>query len=232
MHSLISAAALVVGNRLAGVRVEYSHGLNGNAELLERFRYRIYVEELGKPLPTADHANKRLPDPDDATGHHFMAFADERMVGCVRLHMAPQVPDYCLAMLGLQRFAALCDRSFGYVSKLMIARDRRGAGIGYELMRRMIAFGHSAPYFGEIAFFHTNPRLVPLYERIGFRRFGKTFSAPFVGRQVPMQIIGGDVGHFQRCASPLLATAKRYPIDSERLRGLLSRIPSANLDSP
>ena len=228
-RSLTLAAS--VASRFAGVQIDEAHGSELELDELERFRYRIYIEELGKSLPGADHARHRLGDADDASAFHFIAHSDGGdVVGCVRLHMAPDIPANCIAQLGLARFAAAHDRAFGYVSKLMIQRDLRGLGIAQELMRHMVRFGHSAPFFGETAFFHCHPRLVPTYERVGFRRFGRIFRDPHVGRQVPMHIVGGDVAHFERCRSSLLRTAREFRIDDVRKARLFALIPRATED--
>jgi predicted GNAT family N-acyltransferase len=216
-----------VSNRFAGMRIEHASGSDFALDELERFRYRIYIEELGKSLPTADRARRRLGDPDDASAFHFIARAGNGdIVGCVRLHMAPDLPEDCIGRLGIARFAAEHDRAFGYVSKLMVQRDLRGLGIAQDLMLHMVRFGHSAPFFGEIAFFHCHPRLVPTYERVGFRRFGRPFLDTHVGRQVPMHIVGGDVEHFERCRSSLASTAREFRIDEKRKARLSALIPA------
>lgn len=192
---------------------------------LERFRYQIYIKEQRKPLPWADHARERLPDPFDGSGHHFTYHCGTDLLGCSRLHVHEEVPLEALHRLNLAGFAARYDGQFGYVSKLMVARTRRGVGVPYELMKAMVEVGSSDPWRIEIAFFNCHPKLVPLYERTGFRRFGATFEDPHVGAQVPMHIICGDVDHFRHCGSVLTATASRFRIHPERKRALLALIP-------
>ena len=42
-------------------------------EAIYRFRYRIYVEEMGRYGSIADHQGKRLVEDDDTAGHLIAA---------------------------------------------------------------------------------------------------------------------------------------------------------------
>ena len=53
-------------------------------EKLYRFRYAVYVEEMGRPQRYADHGRKRIEEPLDAPAANFIALKDEEVVGCVR----------------------------------------------------------------------------------------------------------------------------------------------------
>lgn len=203
-----------------------AYGAGAHLEAIERFRYGIYVQEMGKRLPYAQHDQLRLPDPYDDTAHHLFAL-DRRgnLVGCVRLHMAPTLPGEFLDAMKLGAFAKAYDRPFGYVSKLMVRRSSRGLGVALGLMKAMVRLGHTDPFRGEVAFFHCRQRLVSLYERMGLRTFGEPFDDPYVGLQVPMFILGGDVEHFTLCRSPLLSVARRFPLAFERKAKLLAALP-------
>lgn len=194
---------------------------------LERFRYAIYIEELGKPLASADHKTRRLPDPADPSAFHFTFHGHSgEIVGCVRLHLHPRLPQGVVQQLGLADFERQHDRPFGYVSKLMVAKGFRGGAVSVALMKAMVEFGHGAPNHGEVAFFHCHPKLVRLYEKFGFRRFGAAFEDAQSGStQVPMFIMGGDTAHFRACASPMALTAERFNIPPARKAQLLRLIP-------
>ena len=54
-------------------------------ERLYEFRYRIYVEEMGRHQRYADHTRRRIEEPLDATAAHFLAVDPAgEVVGCLR----------------------------------------------------------------------------------------------------------------------------------------------------
>jgi len=225
-----------VGMRL-GIRLSESYAAFSNTvriargdyeglEAIEQFRYQIYVLEQGKILPGVDHSCRRVRDVHDRAAYHFTAHdIGGALIGYARLHLNDQLPPGTLERLGLTKFAWQYDRTFGYVSNLMVARTYRGAGIAVQLMRSIGDFGQSPPQHGELAFCHCRPGLAPLYKHLGFRSFGDSYTDPNVGSQVPMYLIGGDLDHFKVCRSPLASMGLKYRLTSERKRYLLSLIP-------
>jgi predicted GNAT family N-acyltransferase len=188
-------------------------------EKIYRLRYRIYIEELKKNLPWADHARKRLTDPHDTGAVHF---AVRRLggepVGCVRLHLGAAIPGELLELMQIRDLVARDGYRCGYVSKLMVDRSLRGKGASLLMMMHMIE--HGAPAGGEYALFHCNPKLCRLYERYGFRRFGKPFEMAHVGTQICMINLFGDADHFLRVNSPLAEHVERFRLPECRLQAL------------
>src|SRR5665213_76010 len=58
-------------------------------EAVYRFRYRIYVDELGREIGGVDHAGRRVCDDEDERphSHHFYVGTPERIEGIVRLRV-------------------------------------------------------------------------------------------------------------------------------------------------
>ena len=55
-------------------------------EAIYRFRYDIYVEEMGRYQATADHDRRRLFEPEDINGNHVFAVDDRGdVVGVARV---------------------------------------------------------------------------------------------------------------------------------------------------
>ena len=51
---------------------------------VERLRYRVSVNEMGKPYPNADHRRQRLSDPLDEVSLILGAFDGDTLIGTVR----------------------------------------------------------------------------------------------------------------------------------------------------
>ena len=56
----------------------------GEREAIYRFRYDVYVEEMGRYRSIADHDRRMLVEPEDATANHVYALADGEVVGAAR----------------------------------------------------------------------------------------------------------------------------------------------------
>lgn len=227
----VTARLLSMG---AGVTIRRYSALDRSADSynamlpsLEQFRYEIYIAELQKSLPGADHFRRRLPDEHDATAYHFLAASKRNSIdGCVRLHMTPHVPEQSQRALALDKYLDGYSYPVGYVSKLMVRRSLRGGTTARQLMEAMVEFSRNEYENAEICFFHCNPKLVRLYAYYGFRQFGEAFHDPAVGAQVPMYFMPGDVEHFKSIGSPLYPTAKRRPIPQDLKAYLTSLLHS------
>jgi predicted GNAT family N-acyltransferase len=188
-------------------------------EKMFELRYRIYIQELKKNLPSADHERTRLPDPLDPGAAHFVVNRlSGQLVGCVRLHLGTAIPAQMLQAMQIADFVTRDNHRCGYVSKLMVERSLRGKGASVLMMMRMIEYGAAAG--GQYALFHCNPKLVNLYERFGFRRFGQPFELPYVGTQVSMINLFGDSDHFANVGSPLACFVRRFRLPDDRLHFL------------
>jgi predicted GNAT family N-acyltransferase len=180
-------------------------------------RYRVYIQELKKDLPWADHERKWLTDPYDSTGatHFAVSRLGGQLVGCVRLHLSTAIPKVLLEEMQIADPIERDGYRCGYVSKLMVERSLRGKGASLLMMMSMIEHGAAAG--GQYALFHCNPRLARLYEKLGFRQFGEPFQMAHVGTQIPMINLFGDVDHFAKVGSPLAKFVRRYRLPEDRL---------------
>jgi Acetyltransferase (GNAT) domain len=75
------------------IRVAESHA---DLEKTYRFRYQIYVEEMGRVQKYADHARRRIEDRLDKNAVNLAAFRDGKVVGVVRINFPREsdVGDY------------------------------------------------------------------------------------------------------------------------------------------
>ena len=57
-----------------------------------RFRYQVYVEEMGRYRSVADHEGRKLIEADDATARLYYATDGERPVGAMRHNWGGDAP--------------------------------------------------------------------------------------------------------------------------------------------
>lgn len=93
---------------------------------IERFRYSIYIDEMHKPLPWANHVERRLPDADDHDALHTNIREDSDVVACARLHIG-RVPDGAKQQLGIGGIVCDLPSPVFFMSKLMVATTLRGS---------------------------------------------------------------------------------------------------------
>ena len=100
-----------------------------------RFRYTVYVEELGRYRRSADHQGGRLVEPEDAHSVIYGARDDGRMVGTARLTFGAdgfsprQIDQYSLGPL----LADVPAELMAVGERLMVAPHLRGSTLTAEL---------------------------------------------------------------------------------------------------
>ena len=104
-------------------------------EEIFRFRYSVYVEELGRYRRTADHRGRRLVEPEDVHSVIYGAREDGRVVGTSRLTFGAdgfsqrQIDQYSLGPFLADMPAEL----MAVGERLMVAPDLRGSTLAAEL---------------------------------------------------------------------------------------------------
>ena len=157
-------------------------------EAVYRFRYSVYVEEMGRYQGSADHEGRRLVEPDDAQSWVFYARAhDGEVVGTARLSWGGfgfserQVDEY-----GLGSFLAeLPPEQVGLGERVMVKSALRGSGLVEELLRcrEDVALAHDV----RIQFSACEPHLLSLYLGQGRRTYSiKNINTPEAGYLIPL----------------------------------------------
>ncbi|MBW2421769.1 MAG: cyclic nucleotide-binding domain-containing protein [Deltaproteobacteria bacterium] len=180
------------------------------------FRYRVYVEELEIESPEADHSRRWLRDPADDYSTSFALLDDGEVMGLLRATLLSEVPDiepyvekYGLEpALGAFELSEICA-----TSRFMLDSRLRGSTAVLRLVR--------GPYLTwqrrgvRLNYGDCSPHLVPFYEHMGFRRFGRTFNDAAYGFKIPILMLVSDVAHFERVRSPFARLAKGVDQDHE-----------------
>src|SRR5437762_7034336 len=142
-------------------------------EAVYRFRYTVYVEEMGRYQNTADHAGRRLVEPeDDESFILYIRDADDgtvvgtgRMTWGGRGFSQRQIDEYSLAPF----LDALPHECIAVGERVMVMPSLRGTGLIDELMERrnQTALEHDI----RIQFAACEPHLLSLYLGQGRRTY-------------------------------------------------------------
>ncbi|MEM7218570.1 MAG: GNAT family N-acetyltransferase [Pseudomonadota bacterium] len=135
-------------------------------EEIGRFRYDIYVDQLGYPQSHADHARRVIVDPLDATAVNFYARAEGgEIVGVCRQNFCRDgMPDSYVALHRLQ--APEHPQHTALTTRLMVREDYRLTRLPFALMRAC----YEACVQASIKYCHVDcyAPLVETFERLGF----------------------------------------------------------------
>lgn len=171
------------GRSEAAVRIAHSAA---DRQAVYALRYRVYVEELGLRQTYADHDRKIVQDPLDTTAIVLLAAVDDEVIGTVRTNIVSNG--------NLERYAELhrlydlrgIDLSrVTMTSKLIVDARHRTGRVMSKLAHTLFGIGVACGIL--IDFIDCEKRLLPFYERFGYRRTSKQpFEHPELGPRYPM----------------------------------------------
>jgi Cyclic nucleotide-binding domain/Acetyltransferase (GNAT) domain len=178
-----------------------------------RLRYQVYVEEMGRQLPSADHKNRLVFDELDEKGFLVYAQAGSEVIGTIRQNIgtaeefSPEL--VCMFCMDIFRTFDKGRHKFCFTSKYIVAPAYRRSSTAYLVVAWSYEFWRDG---GEIQFCFAgcNPNMIPLYERLGFRRFADNFYVPEYGCMVPLVLVMEDESHLRAVGSPFYRKARRF----------------------
>ena len=175
------------------------------------FRYQVYIEELGKPYSHADHERKRLTDPLDEKATLLYSAKEGKIVGTVRINWGEDVTAFKVfaKAFNLAIFRCFPADSLSFCSRLMVHKDHRFSAVAGALSIAAYQLGRERGC--QFNFAHCAPRLVRLFERMGFRQYKERFNDSEVGEQAPLVLVVEDIEHLRATGSPFLAQALALP---------------------
>ena len=195
-------------------------------EAVYRLRYDIYVEEMGRFRGLADHAGRRLVEPEDATARIFYgAEEDGTVVATLRLSWGGDAPfsERLIEQYQLAPFLAeMGPERIAIGERGMVTPRLRGSPIYRELglfSRRFVSEKRIELIFGAC-----EPHLLTLYVGQGARTFSKqNINSPEVGFVIPIVTVVEDVAYLRRIGSPSAATTKDWG-DQARIPDCVDRL--------
>jgi hypothetical protein len=182
-------------------------------EAIQRFRYAIYVEELGRYGNGADHEHRLLGEPEDDRSWLFYAMDGDQIVASTRISWGGDgFSDRQIAQYRLEPFLAELPHDVLAVGeRMMIAPDRRGADVFVEMAATMqpTQDAHGV----KVVFGACEPHLLSMY--LAFQRpyADRNINTPEAGYLIPLvafpdgpeALVGlGDGDGLPRCVRTVL----------------------------
>ena len=156
-------------------------------EAVYRFRYSVYVEEMGRYQDTADHANRRLVEPEDDHSLIFFARDGVDVVATARLTCGGDgFSERQIRQYSLQPFLdELPPNLMAVGERAMVESQHRGSGLLDDLMEHTRALVDD--YDIRIVFGACEPHLLSLYLGMGQRTYAdKNINSVEAGYLIPL----------------------------------------------
>ena len=176
---------------------------NEELESIFGFRYRIYVDEMGRPQKDADHERRRIRDKLDDTAINLAAWNDGEIVGVARVNFAR---DGHLGMYEefyeMSKVAGDHPNRTSIVTRMMLSPEFRQKGLAVQMF--CSCFGIGLRHGIRWNFVDCNSHLVPLFLRFGYSEHLPTAIHPEYGCVHRLRLDLHDVEHLHRVGSPFL----------------------------
>jgi hypothetical protein len=204
-----------------------------------RFRYDVYVEEMGRYRGAADHEQRLLVEPEDDTARIFYAARDGQVVGTGRLSWGGDAP-FSSRLIEHYRLAPFLDElppdTMVVGERGMVAPHLRGSELFKDMGREMRRF--VSQHRVQLVFGACEPHLLSLYVSRGARTYSnRNINSPESGYLIPIVTVAEDVAYLKRIGVPdahLVADFgddARIPACVDRLITSCSSVTSHHLTS-
>lgn len=173
------------------------------AALAEVYRFR-YTRYFGakEHLPGTDHANKKVVLPHDSRSTHYLVRTGDGKLAAVGSATAAEEPSLYAEwreVLELSRLASIAPWLV-IISRLVVGEENRFSSLFGQFCLHLASsctekgFHYAAHYCA--------PPLAPIYERLGYRLYGRgknlSNGGPF---RLPMLLVVDDAPHMERLRS-------------------------------
>ena len=195
-------------------------------ERIFRFRYDVYVTEMGKNPAEADHQKKIIRDELDDDAHLLYAEDEGHIIGTVRLNYRTEkkFPAVWEQIYAIEKFAPSFGEHISMTSRMMVAKDYRGSSVPAALVGAVYSTGREMG--SKFDFCNCAPSLLEFYEQIGFRRFTDGFMDEDNGYHVPLVMLARDTQHLRQVRSPLYRVARQFEHEPETGEWFQKNFPS------
>ncbi|MDF2572953.1 MAG: putative transcriptional regulator, Crp/Fnr family, partial [Sporomusa sp.] len=197
-----------------------------------KLRYQVYVQEMGKPLGSIFNKKKQIFDAMDDRSILIYVQAGSEIAATLRLTIASagDYPSDLAETFQMHKIKAvsedLSNTHFGLATKIAAKPHYRSSPAFYLMLvesYRLLSNQKATFCFGGC-----NPAVVPLYERIGFRRFTSNFTDLGYGLLIPLVMVIQDIEHMKVIKSPIYRLARKQPNDSAIAQRFLKAFPEVS----
>jgi predicted GNAT family N-acyltransferase len=171
-------------------------------------RYEVYVEEMHRNQPYADHQRRMIKEPADRTAILMGAWEEDELVGTIRINKTFDTFIEYPEIYDLEETEAMYDQRLALITKLMIKKDRRGGRICLNIFRETFKVLRAEGINGIVI--DANDHLLGIYSRIGFRSLKEKLEHPLYGMVTPMVMDLKDYNYFKEIDSPLTDLCQFY----------------------
>lgn len=193
-------------------------------EAVYRFRYEIYVAEMGRYQNVADHKRRRFREPEDDSARIFYVAKEGEVLATSRFNWGGDAPftERLIDHYDLARFLAeIPAEAMAIGERGMVKPELRGTPIFTELGQKSYEFiGKNRV---ELIFGACEPHLLSRYVSQGSRTFSaKNINSPESGYLIPIVNVTEDVEYLRRIGSPMAAMTRDWGTDTRIPDGLES----------
>ncbi len=171
------------------------------------FRYRVYVEELGKEPRSADHQHKCIRDGLDPASLHLTCRSNGELIGVLRLSLLDraELPAWLADGLRLHELRDWSPSELSHSSKLIVSQPHRNQDVATRLVQEM--YRVVCDDGRRLHFVHCRPPLVPFYEYLGCQRYASEFVDDDGKACFPLVGLLRDREYLESIRSPLASPA-------------------------
>ncbi len=184
-------------------------------ERIFKFRYQVYVREMGKCLGEADHGCERLCDSVDDWGHQLYVEANDRIVGAARMNWFDEgkLSRDVEQRLALPRFRNWLRSDLTYVSRMMVDVAYRQTDVAQALFCACYVAARRRD--AKLCFIESRPPLLRLYQTYGFRRYTSPFLDHLANCLYPLLLVIDDLAHLRAARSSFANLAVEFVNSAE-----------------
>jgi hypothetical protein len=183
-----------------------------------QFRYRVYVEEMGKFQKYADHQLKMVQEPLDRTATILAAYRGDDILGTIRTnHVRDGVGEYWDFNRMEEFDHAILERAV-VTTKLLVARDVREsiAGLGVSLATTGFRLAYESGVRYSFCDCNPVPRDIErFFLKLGYRRIMPRFVHPEYGPSTSLFMCCSDIEHLRRLRSPFAQIVEECGTDPD-----------------
>ena len=187
---------------------------NEHLAAIGRLRYSVYIEEMRRDEPDADHAARVLLDPTDRDSTVLAAFdASGNAVGTVRLQSTEQIAEFDRTFHRFNDLPEELGKVGGLTSKLIVSRAHRKGSVATRLVVAVFELAYTSGH--RINMINCNPPLDTFFEKLGFVRLAESQQHPVYGTVCLMFHPMADADWLEAIRSPFSRVIDQMGRDEE-----------------